>query len=196
MFHQSLLFKKDGNLLPHQQIKTAPPPIQTNCGEEYEVKYIHGNQTHYQKPQYYAKWKRYPLEENTWELLSSLTNAQEAIQLYLNKKNWEGGSLGEEGNDVRIDNSPPLEPQAQERELNLELGIPWAAGPMNCGTACPHFSGVKPPQADAEDDGPSSETDQAEEIIALSRVPITTPNGGNQETTISFMSLKSTSATN
>ncbi|KAJ9066358.1 hypothetical protein DSO57_1010312 [Entomophthora muscae] len=106
------------------------------------------------------------------------------------------GSSGEEGDDVRIDNSPPLEPQAQERELNPEPGFPQAAGPMDCGTACLHFSGVKPPRADAEDDGPSSETDQAKEIIALSGVPITTPNGGNQATTISFMSLKSTPATN
>ncbi|KAJ9060803.1 hypothetical protein DSO57_1026851, partial [Entomophthora muscae] len=97
---------------------------------------------------------------------------------------------------VRIDNSPPLEPQAQERELNPEPGFPRAARPMDCGTTCPHFSGVEPPQADAEDDGPSSETDQAKEIIALSGVPITTPNGGNQATTISFMSLKSTPATN
>ncbi|KAJ9079742.1 hypothetical protein DSO57_1032275 [Entomophthora muscae] len=97
---------------------------------------------------------------------------------------------------VRIDNSPPLEPQAQEQGSNPEPGFPWAAGPMDCRTARLHFSGVEPPQADAEDDGPSSETDQAEEIIALSGVPITTPNGGAQATTISFMSLKSKPATN
>ncbi|KAJ9074118.1 hypothetical protein DSO57_1009445 [Entomophthora muscae] len=60
---------------------------------------------------------------------------------------------------VSIDNPPPLETQAQERESNPEPGLPWAAGPMDCGTACPHFSGVKPPQADTEDDGPPSETD-------------------------------------
>ncbi|KAJ9083907.1 hypothetical protein DSO57_1029752 [Entomophthora muscae] len=92
-----------------------------------------------------------------------------------------------------IDNSPPLEPQAQEQELNPEPGSP---GPPGLWTAHPHFSGVKPPQADAEDDGPSSETDQAKEIIAPNGVPITTPNGGAKVTTISFMSLKSTPATN
>ncbi|KAJ9054934.1 hypothetical protein DSO57_1009352 [Entomophthora muscae] len=96
------------------------------------------------------------MEESTWEPLNNLTNAQEAIQLYLNKKNWEGGSPREEGDDVRIDNSPPLEPQAQEQESNQEPGFPWAAGPMD---ARPHFSGVKPLQADAEYDGPPSETD-------------------------------------
>ncbi|KAJ9080784.1 hypothetical protein DSO57_1021331 [Entomophthora muscae] len=97
---------------------------------------------------------------------------------------------------VRIDNSPPPKPQAQEQESNLEPGSPQAAGLMDCGTACPHFSGVKPLQADAEDDGPSSETDQAKEIIALIGVPITTPNGGAKATTISFMSLKSSQETN
>ncbi|KAJ9079593.1 hypothetical protein DSO57_1033854 [Entomophthora muscae] len=99
------------------------------------------------------------MEESTWELLSNLTNAQEAIQLYLNKKNWEGGSPREEGDDVRIDNSPPLETQAQEQESNPEPGFPRAARPMDRGTARPHFSGVKPPQSDAEDDGLPSETD-------------------------------------
>ncbi|KAJ9080467.1 hypothetical protein DSO57_1024628 [Entomophthora muscae] len=136
------------------------------------------------------------MEESTWELMSNLTNAQEAIQLYLHKKNQEGGSPGEEGDDVRIDNSPPLETQAQERELNLEPGFPQAARPMDRRTAHLHFSGVKPLQADAEDDGPPSETDQAKETSALSGMPITTPNGGNQATTISFMSLKSSPATN
>ncbi|KAJ9083237.1 hypothetical protein DSO57_1036673 [Entomophthora muscae] len=105
-------------------------------------------------------------------------------------------SRQDQGILVRIDNSPPLEPQAQERESNLEPGFPWASRPMDRGTTHPHFSVVKPPQADAEDDGPPSETDQAKEIIALSGVPITTPNGGNQATTISFMSLKSSPATN
>ncbi|KAJ9061445.1 hypothetical protein DSO57_1020658 [Entomophthora muscae] len=99
------------------------------------------------------------MEESTWEPLSNLINAQEAIQLYLNKENWEGGSPREEGDDVRIDNSPPLETQDQERESNPEPGFPQAAGPMDCGTSCPHFSGVEPLQADAEDDGPPSETD-------------------------------------
>ncbi|KAJ9061832.1 hypothetical protein DSO57_1016765 [Entomophthora muscae] len=60
----------------------------------------------------------------------------------------------------------------------------------------PAFFWGPTPRADAEDDGPPSETDQAKKIIALSGVPITTPNGGNQAITISFMSLKSSPATN
>ncbi|KAJ9082849.1 M-phase phosphoprotein 8 [Entomophthora muscae] len=154
------------------------------------------NQTHYQKPQYYVKWRGYPLEESTWEQFSNLTNAQEAVQLYLNKKNWKGGSLGVEGDDVRIDNSSPLEPPAQEQDLNPELGSPQAAGPMDLRTARLHFSGIKPLQADAEDDGPCSETDHTKEIIAPSGMPITAPNEGAKAATISFMSLKSAPATN
>ncbi|KAJ9088259.1 hypothetical protein DSO57_1024842 [Entomophthora muscae] len=74
--------------------------------------------------------------------------------------------------------------------------IPRPAGPMDCRTACLHFSGVKPPRADAEDDGPPSEKDQAKEIIAWSGVPIMTPNGGAKAKTISLMSLKSIPAIN
>ncbi|KAJ9089579.1 hypothetical protein DSO57_1011418 [Entomophthora muscae] len=97
---------------------------------------------------------------------------------------------------VRIDNSSPLEPQTQERELNPEPGSPWAAGPMDCGTTCLHLSGIEPLKTDAENDGPCSETDQAEEINAPSEMLITAPNGGTKATTISFMSLKYTPATN
>ncbi|KAJ9079676.1 hypothetical protein DSO57_1032983 [Entomophthora muscae] len=95
---------------------------------------------------------------------------------------------------VRIDNFSPLELQSQEQELNLEPGFPRAAGPEDCKTNCPHFSGIKPLQADVEEDNPSRKVDQAKEIIALSGMPITTTNGGNQATTISFMNLKSTPA--
>ncbi|KAJ9067357.1 M-phase phosphoprotein 8 [Entomophthora muscae] len=110
---------------------TNPPPIQTGRNEEYKVEYIHGNITHYQKSQYYVNWKGYPLEESTWELLSNLTNAQEADQLYLNKKNQKGGLTGKEGNGVRIVNSSSLETWAQEQESNPNPRSPWAAGPMD-----------------------------------------------------------------
>ncbi|KAJ9073432.1 hypothetical protein DSO57_1016483 [Entomophthora muscae] len=106
------------------------------------------------------------------------------------------GTSRQKSLDVRIDYSLPLEPQAQERESNPEPGSPQAAGPMDCRTAHLHFSGIEPLQSDVKNDGPCSETDQAEEIIAPSGMPITAPNGGTKATTISFMSLKSTPATN
>ncbi|KAJ9073978.1 hypothetical protein DSO57_1010957 [Entomophthora muscae] len=55
---------------------------------------------------------------------------------------------------VRIDNFSPLELQAQERESNLEPGFLQAAGPEDCKTNCPHFSGIEPLQADVEEDNP------------------------------------------
>ncbi|KAJ9055306.1 hypothetical protein DSO57_1005131 [Entomophthora muscae] len=97
---------------------------------------------------------------------------------------------------VRIDNFSPLELQAQEWESNPEPGFPRAAGPEDRKTNRPHFTGIEPLQADVEEDDLPRKVDQAEEIIALSGMPITTPNGGNQATTISFMSLKSSPATN
>ncbi|KAJ9064077.1 hypothetical protein DSO57_1034190 [Entomophthora muscae] len=60
---------------------------------------------------------------------------------------------------VRTDNFPPLEPQAQERELNPEPGSPWAAGPVDCETARLHFSGFEPLQADVEEDDPPRKVD-------------------------------------
>ncbi|KAJ9076868.1 hypothetical protein DSO57_1022073 [Entomophthora muscae] len=95
-----------------------------------------------------------------------------------------------------IDNFSPLELQAQERESNLEPGFPQAAGPEDRETNRPHFSGIEPLRADVEEDNLPRKVDQAKEIIALSGMPITTPNGGGQATTISFMSLKSSPATN
>ncbi|KAJ9086734.1 M-phase phosphoprotein 8 [Entomophthora muscae] len=169
-----------------QQIKTAPPPIQTGRTEEYEVENIQSNQTQYQKPRYYIKWEGYPLEESTWELLSNLTNAQEAVQLYLNKKNHKGGPLGEERDGVRIDNSSSLETWVQEQGLNPEPGFLWAAGPVDCWTAHPCFSGIEPPQADTKNVDPCSKKSQTKEIIAPNGGLITTPTGGTDLATISI----------
>ncbi|KAJ9068192.1 hypothetical protein DSO57_1031133 [Entomophthora muscae] len=96
-----------------------------------------------------TKNPRYLLEESTWELLSNLNNAQEAVQLYLNKKNQKGGLSGEEGDGVRIDNYSPLETQAQKQESNLDPGLPQAAGPMDQEPACLRFSEINFLQAEA-----------------------------------------------
>ncbi|KAJ9075184.1 hypothetical protein DSO57_1038514 [Entomophthora muscae] len=82
-----------------------------------------------------------------------------------------------------------------ERELNPESGFPQAAGPEDCETNCPHFSGIEPLQADVEEDNLPRKADQAKDSTALSEVPITTPNGGDPAT-IGLMSLKSSPATN
>ncbi|KAJ9050232.1 hypothetical protein DSO57_1016376, partial [Entomophthora muscae] len=97
--------------------------------------------------------------------------------------------------NVRIDNSPPLEPQAQGQESIPEPGFPQAAGPVDRETACLHFSGFEPPQADVEEDDPPRKVYQANESTALSELPIMAPNGGDPAT-IGLMSLKSSPATN
>ncbi|KAJ9052255.1 hypothetical protein DSO57_1036040 [Entomophthora muscae] len=97
---------------------------------------------------------------------------------------------------VRIANSSSLETQAWEQESNPEPGFLWAAGPVDCGTACPRFSGIKLPQADTERINPCSKKRQSKEIIAPNGGLITAPNGGTDLSTISFINLKSTPATN
>ncbi|KAJ9089573.1 hypothetical protein DSO57_1011628 [Entomophthora muscae] len=131
-----------------------------------------------------------------WELLSNLNNAQEAIQLYLNKKNWKGGPSGEEGDGVRIENSSFLETWAQEQELNPDPGLLWAARPVDCRTACLHFSRIEPPQAEIKCIDTCSKKRQTKEIIAPNGGLITAPNGGNDLATISFINSKSTPAIN
>ncbi|KAJ9049391.1 hypothetical protein DSO57_1025126 [Entomophthora muscae] len=96
---------------------------------------------------------------------------------------------------VRIDNFPPLELQAQEQESNPEPGFPQAVGPEDHKTNHLHFSGIKPLQADVEEDNPPRKVDQAKDSTALSEVPITTPNG-DDPATIGLMGLKSSPATN
>ncbi|KAJ9087931.1 hypothetical protein DSO57_1028179 [Entomophthora muscae] len=97
---------------------------------------------------------------------------------------------------VRIENSSSLETQAQEQDSNPNPGSPRAAVPMDCGAAHPHFSGIELLRADAKNDDPCSKTGPVKEIIAPSGIPIKVPNGGTKLTTIIFMSLKSTPATN
>ncbi|KAJ9063327.1 M-phase phosphoprotein 8 [Entomophthora muscae] len=181
---------------PTNGSNSLPPYIQTGLSEECESKYIHDNITHYQNPQYYVKWKGYLIEESTWEPLSNLSNAQEAVQLYLNKKNRKGGLLGEEGDGVRIGNSFSLETQDQDWDSNPDPESPQAAGPMDQGATCPRFPEVKLPQAEAKNDGPKGKASQAKGISAPNGGVIKASNGGNEIPTISFISFKSKLVTN
>ncbi|KAJ9076940.1 M-phase phosphoprotein 8 [Entomophthora muscae] len=138
-----------GTCSPTNGLRQTPLPLQIGRAEEYKVEYINGNRIHYQKPQYYVKWKGYLLEESTWEPLSSLANAQEAVQLYLNKKVQKRGPLGKEGDVVKIDNSLPQETWAQGWDSNPEPTFLRAVGPMDQGPARLHFFGIKPLQAEA-----------------------------------------------
>ncbi|KAJ9072691.1 hypothetical protein DSO57_1024726 [Entomophthora muscae] len=79
------------------------------------------------------------------------------------------------------------ETRARKQGSNPKPGFLWAARPVDCGTACPLFSGIEPPQADTECIDPCSKKRKTKEIIA--------PNGGTAFATISI-NLESTPATN
>ncbi|KAJ9089428.1 hypothetical protein DSO57_1013176 [Entomophthora muscae] len=128
----------------------------------------------------------------TCELLSNLTNAQEAIQLYLNKKIQKEGSPGEEGDDVNIDNSFPLETQAQEQDLNPDPGSPRLLGLWTAGTC---FFGINPLQAEAPTKPQSQNTSTSSTMVAPKEEPLELPNGGRDDAYMNFMSLKSSQVT-
>ncbi|KAJ9063982.1 hypothetical protein DSO57_1035155 [Entomophthora muscae] len=88
------------------------------------------------------------------------------------------------------------ESEAQEQELNLDPGSPWAAGPVDHRSAYLCLSGIKTPQADIKNVGPCSKTSQTKDIIPPNGGLITAPNGGTNLATISLINLKSTPATN
>ncbi|KAJ9081217.1 hypothetical protein DSO57_1017061 [Entomophthora muscae] len=78
----------------------------------------------------------------------------------------------------------------------LESILGTATRPGDQGAACLRFSRVKPPQAEAKNDGPNDEASQTKGIIAPNEGVIKAPNGGNKIPTISSMSLKSTLVAN
>ncbi|KAJ9051178.1 hypothetical protein DSO57_1007019 [Entomophthora muscae] len=55
-----------------------------------------------------------------------------------------------------------------------------ASGPMNQGAACLCFPEVKPPQAEAKNDGPNGKVSQTKEISALNGGVIKVFNGCNK----------------
>ncbi|KAJ9081975.1 hypothetical protein DSO57_1009196 [Entomophthora muscae] len=115
-------------------------------------------------------------------------NAQEADQLYLNKRNHNVGLLRKEGDGIRIENSFLLETWAQEWDLNPDPEYPHAA--------CPCFLKLEPLQAEAKNDGLNGKASQTKGISVSNRGVIKVPNGVNEISIISFMSLKSTLVTN
>src|ERR1700731_5289782 len=63
--------------------KIRPPPELKEGGEFYEVDKILAKRKCWGKVQYLVSWVGYPPEENTWELLSNLGDAKEAIALFV-----------------------------------------------------------------------------------------------------------------
>ncbi|KAJ9082493.1 hypothetical protein DSO57_1004058 [Entomophthora muscae] len=143
-----------------------------------------------------TKNPRYPLEKSTWEPLSNLANAQEAVQLYLNKKDQKEGPLGKDGDGVRIVNFLPLKTWAQGWDSNPEPKFLQDAGPMDREPACPRSSEIKPLQAEAPAKSPSQNTSTGSIMMVHKEESLELPNGSREGAPVNSMSLKSSQVTN
>lgn len=86
VFHVSLLKKIHYRPTRFQQDDPPEPPIVIHDQEEYEVEEILDKEERKRGKgisiKYLVKWKGYPLSDATWEPLSNLENAKEAIKEY------------------------------------------------------------------------------------------------------------------
>jgi hypothetical protein len=85
VFHIHLLKPyQDGlSLMPHRIHVPIPEPELIDDEEPaWEIESILKKRKHGWQVEYLIKWKEYPLEEATWEPLSNLQYANEAIQEY------------------------------------------------------------------------------------------------------------------
>ncbi|KAJ9066245.1 hypothetical protein DSO57_1011572 [Entomophthora muscae] len=118
------------------------------------------------------------------------TTAQQSTQAF------DTGAHAVETLTVKIDNSSPLETQARKQDLNPGPGSLQAARPMNRWAACLCFLGIKPLQAEAPVNSQSQNTNIGPNIVAPKEEPFKLPNEGRDGAYVSFMSLKSSQATN
>ena len=78
IFHVSLIELYHPSRIPGQQ-PPPPPPVELSTGEEYEVDQILDSRYRRQQLQYLGLWKGYPILDATWEPVTHLQNALEAI---------------------------------------------------------------------------------------------------------------------
>ena len=81
VFHVSLLKLHHPSRIPGRQPPLSPP-VELSTGEEYEVDRILDSRLHRRRLQYLVLWKGYPLSDATWELVTHLQNASEAIHAF------------------------------------------------------------------------------------------------------------------
>ena len=70
---------------PTQPRNTRPPPVVEGKEDKYEVEEIVDSRKRGRNLEYKVKWKGYGPHEMTWEPLSNLNNAKEAIQDFHNR---------------------------------------------------------------------------------------------------------------
>ena len=81
VFHVSLLELYHPSRIPGRQ-PPPPPPVELSTGEEYEVDRILDSRLRRRRLQYLVLWKGYPLSDATWEPVTHLQNAPEAIRTF------------------------------------------------------------------------------------------------------------------
>jgi hypothetical protein len=80
VFNESLLTPFWPPKFPSQQKPPPPPPIQIQGDLHYEVNFIWDSRLRRGKLQYLVHWKGYPREEETWEPVSNITAAKDAVR--------------------------------------------------------------------------------------------------------------------
>ena len=100
------------------QKKIPPPPVEVDSEKEYEVEEILNRQERRGKMRYLVKWKKYMVEENTWEELENLKNVGEKVEEF-EKERFE-----EEIWRIRIKKGKEmkLNPEAEEFRKGELLG--------------------------------------------------------------------------
>ena len=79
IFNESYLSPFKKSRYRNQQKPPAPPPIEVEGEQEYNVEEIRDSRKRRGKVQYLVHWEGYPREEDTWEPAENLKHAQELI---------------------------------------------------------------------------------------------------------------------
>ncbi|KAJ9054528.1 hypothetical protein DSO57_1013401 [Entomophthora muscae] len=97
---------------------------------------------------------------------------------------------------VRIDNSLPLETQAQGRDSNSEPEFLWATGPIDQEPAHPRFAEVELLQAKTPAKSQNQNTSTGSTMVVPKEEPLKLPNGDRKVASMNFMNLKYSWVTN
>ena len=79
VFHTVKLHPYFPDTIPGRRPPTRLPPVVEGDMPEWEVEYIKDSRLRGRSLQYLVKWKGYPHEESTWEPVSNLQHAAEAV---------------------------------------------------------------------------------------------------------------------
>ncbi len=81
VFHVSLLEPYRESTIPGR-LPTAPPPIEINGEEEFEVSKIIDSRINRRRLEYLVHWQGYEVSERTWEPVANLANTPKMIKKF------------------------------------------------------------------------------------------------------------------